>query len=113
MAIVVDLPLVPRRQWENVERGYCKRRRPDGTLCGRPVLDQGECYRHYFWYERLPSDCFMPYPEDAVSIQEILAQAMAHVIRGRLTSEQARTIVLLVREMRQNLWAFEREDGWG
>jgi hypothetical protein len=68
-----------------------------------------ECARHERWYSLVPAVFGMPYPEDAVSVQEILARAVAMVMRREMAPEQGRAIAALCREMRHNLRGYEQE----
>jgi hypothetical protein len=111
MAIAIDIPwreLEAERVVE-VEEG-CPRLRASGEMCGMPMEPGSkECSRHERWYSLVPAVFGMPYPEDAVSVQEILARAVSMVVGREMKPEQARAIALLCREMRQNLPAYERE----
>ncbi len=51
----------------------------------------------------------MPYPEDAISIQQVLAETMGMLLNRHITPDQARSVAVLCREMRQNLARFEWE----
>ena len=51
----------------------------------------------------------LPYPEDAISIQQLLAQTMGMMLNRHITPEQARAVATLCRELRQNLPRFEWE----
>lgn len=69
------------------------------------------CARHSHWYEHLPPLLGMPCPEDAVSLQETLARAVAMVMAGELDAQRAQAVANLCRIMRQNLADCVRELG--
>lgn len=92
------------------ERPQCERMLVDGRRCSMPAHEGWrECYRHGRWYAALPASLGMPYPEDAVAIQELLGRAVAMVMNREITPQQASVIARLCGEMRQNLWAFQQE----
>jgi hypothetical protein len=72
------------------------------------------CARHSHWYEHLPKMLGMPCPEDALSLQETLARAVAMVMAKEIDAPTAQAVANLCRIMRQNLAdcvrELERED---
>ena len=79
-------------------------------MCGRPA-DGGrdECWLHAEWYSVLPAVFGLPYPEDAVAIHQILARTMSMVITGEMSPQKAQAVTKLCRELRRNLWLYQRE----
>jgi len=117
MALIVDKPI---RKWEPEDlkeyppyaegQQQCATIRTDGERCPRMAMKGYEqCRNHLHWETRLPPLYGMPYPEDAVAIQEMLALALAHVLMERMSAEKARSIVLICTEMRRNLRDVQRE----
>ncbi len=134
-ALIVDVPmptletLLARREAEEdalirraEELAEARRRRAlaPGTQCthllasGRrcprwaePGMD--ECQWHHDWYSRLPRYMQMPYPEDGISLQHVLAQTAAMVLNREIEPEQASVVARLCREMRANLARFQWE----
>lgn len=88
----------------------CTYVRADGLRCGRRAgRGMEECEWHHRWNFELMIHTGMPYPEDAISIQQMLAEAMGMVMHRHITPEQGRAVAALCREMRQNLPRFEWE----
>jgi hypothetical protein len=88
----------------------CSHVRADGLRCGRRAAPgREECEWHDKWNYQLMVHSGMPYPEDAISIQQILSEAVGMVLCRHITPEQARAVASLCREMRQNLPRFEWE----
>ena len=119
-ALVVDVKILPghrdietsgeQKDGELVALTQCSHVRADGLRCGRRAaagLDQCEWHHRWNFEQMLHSG--MPYPEDAISIQQILAEATGMVLNRQITPEQGRTVAMLCREMRQNLMRFEWE----
>jgi len=111
--LVVEIPL--RRNEEQRGAGEeeaqrCVRLRSDGSQCPFPVLEgYDECLRHARWYQIVPALPGLPYPEDALSLQEMMARAVSQVMCKRLTAGEARAIALLGQVMLRNLRRCERE----
>lgn len=120
-ALVVDVPIRSRRREADLSGRetngealealkQCDHVRADGLRCGRraaPGMEQ--CEWHNKWNYLLMVNSGMPYPEDAISIQHMLAEAMGMMLNKQITPEQARAVAALCREMRQNLARFEWE----
>lgn len=88
----------------------CSHVRADGLRCGRRAAPgQEQCEWHGDWNFQMMIHSAMPYPEDAVSIQQLLAQTMGMMLNRHITPEQARAAAMLCREMRANLPRFEWE----
>lgn len=88
----------------------CAHVRSDGLRCGRRAAPGREqCEWHGDWNFQLMSGSALPYPEDAISIQQLLAQSLAMVLLKRITPEQGRAAASLCKEMRANLARFEWE----
>jgi len=88
----------------------CSHVRADGMRCGRraaPGRDQ--CEWHGDWNFQLMPHSAMPYPEDAISIQQLLARTLAMMLSRHITPDQARAAAVLCKEMRANLARFEWE----
>jgi hypothetical protein len=64
---------------------------------------------HGDWNFQMMPHTGLPYPEDAISIQHVLAQTMGMMLNRHITPEQARAVAVLCRELRQNLARFEWE----
>jgi hypothetical protein len=111
MAIAIDIPWREPQTEHGIEvQEGCQRLRASGEVCGMPVeAGSKECARHERWFSLVPAVFGMPYPEDAVSVQEILARAVSMVVRREMSPEHAKAVAMLCREMRQNLAAYERE----
>ncbi len=110
MTAIVDLPYQVEGAESAQLQDACPRLRATGQVCGMPVEPGArECPRHERWYSLVPAVFGMPYPEDAVSVQEILARAVAMVVRREMNPQQARAVAMLCRELRQNVAACERE----
>lgn len=88
----------------------CSHLRSDGLRCGRRAAPGREqCEWHYDWNFQLMTGSALPYPEDAISIQQLLAQTLSMVLLKRITPQQGRAAAALCREMRANLARFEWE----
>ncbi len=88
----------------------CSHVRADGLRCGRRAAPgQEQCEWHNKWNFQLMVHSGMPYPEDAISIQQVLAETMGMLLCRHISPEQARAVASLCREMRQNLPRFEWE----
>ena len=88
----------------------CSHVRADGLRCGRRAGPGAEqCEWHGDWNFQMMPHTGLPYPEDAISIQQLLAQTMGMMLNRHITPEQARAAAALCREMRQNLPRFEWE----
>ncbi len=88
----------------------CSHVRADGLRCGRRAApNQEQCEWHSKWNFQLMVHSGMPYPEDAISIQQVLAQTMGMLLCRHITPEQARAVASLCKEMRANLARFEWE----
>ncbi len=51
----------------------------------------------------------MPYPEDAISLQEVMAQTVAMVLNRELEADKALAVQKLCQTMEKNLLEFKRE----
>ena len=115
--IIVDVKIQPpvagrqpSEQTDLATIAQCSHTRSDGLRCGRRAAPGREqCEWHDKWNFRLMVHSGMPYPEDAVSIQEVLADTMGLLLNRHITPEQARAVASLCREMRHNLPRFEWE----
>ena len=88
----------------------CSHVRADGLRCGRrAAAGQKQCEWHGDWNFQMMPHSAMPYPEDAISIQQLLAQTMGMMLNRNITPDQARAAAMLCKEMRQNLARFEWE----
>ena len=88
----------------------CDHVRADGLRCGRrAAAGREQCEWHDKWNFQLMVHSGMPYPEDAISIQQVLAETMGLLLCKHITPEEARAVAALCREMRQNLVRFEWE----
>jgi hypothetical protein len=88
----------------------CSHVRADGLRCGRRAASgREECEWHGDWNFQMMPHTGLPYPEDAISIQHVLAQTMGMMLNRHITPEQARAVAVLCRELRQNLARFEWE----
>jgi hypothetical protein len=83
---------------------------PDGRQCELPATDAGkECLRHFRWHALYTSLHALPLPEDALSLQEVLAYTVDMVLSKRTTADEVRAIAELCRVMEKNLVRCERE----
>jgi hypothetical protein len=92
--------------------------RPEGPRCshlgagGRqcessPADGKQECSRHLRWSHIYPTA--LPFPEDALSLQEMMGYVVVCVVDKVIDSEQARVISDLCRIMEKNLARCESE----
>lgn len=95
-----------------VARAMCQERRGDGRSCRFPALEgRTMCAQHGAWSALAVAGGAMslPYPEDAVALQELMARVAASVMQKMITPEQARIVSDLCRTMQKNLAACERQ----
>ena len=92
--------------------------RPEGPHCshvgaGRrqcdspPVDGKQECSRHLRWNQIYPTA--LPFPEDALSLQEMMGYVVVCLVDKVINEDQARVISDLCRIMEKNLARCERE----
>ena len=63
----------------------CAASRANGTPCSmRAARGKTMCARHERWYQSIPAMLGMPYPEDAVGLQDVMAQVVAMVLNREL-----------------------------
>jgi len=105
--VMVEIPF-ERAAEPNVHR--CCRRHTDGRQCEVPAMEgYDECLRHFRWHTLYTSMHALPLPEDALSLQEVLAYTVDMVLSKRATGDEARAIAELCRIMEKNLARCERE----
>ena len=84
MAIVLEVPLAGADEektnaGEAVEAktsAKCEYPRGNGQGCRMPAREGDRyCERHAWWIPTIPATAGMPYPEDAPSLQELMARA--------------------------------------
>jgi hypothetical protein len=51
----------------------------------------------------------MPYPEDAVGLQDVMAQVVAMVLNRELDAERAKVVAQICQVMQKNLKDYRRE----
>ncbi|MFB3917294.1 MAG: hypothetical protein ACE14M_11230 [Terriglobales bacterium] len=84
--------------------------RGDGRQCVFPAKEGfDKCERHQRWYASVPPMLGMPYPEDAISLQEVMAQTVAMVLNRELEADKALAVQKLCQTMEKNLLEFKRE----
>ncbi len=107
-AMVIEIPFAREQTELDVRR--CTRVRRDGRRCGAPAFEDREyCYRHYIWYGIAPKLDALPYPEDGLSLQEIMGRVVAWTLTKRVTGTEAQAIADLCRTMERNLGRCQRE----
>ncbi len=125
MSVMVDVSLkkllartdAAARKAEHEARGdgkevirLCEYQRANGERCRMlAVQDRQLCARHLHWYQNLPTYMVLPYPEDALSLQEIAARAVAMTMARVIDARAALAIAALCRTMRRNLPDVRRE----
>jgi hypothetical protein len=88
----------------------CTAIRGDGRQCIFPAkAGETQCARHKRWYAAVPPMLGMPYPEDAINLQEVMAQTVAMVLNRELDADKAIAIQKLCTVMERNLEAYKRE----
>ncbi len=106
--LVIEIPFGERAAEPKVRR--CCRMRTDGRQCESAALEgYEECLRHFRWYGLHPPMHALPLPEDALSLQEMMARAVDLVMSKRLTAHEAHAIAELCRIMQKNLGGCEHE----
>ena len=109
-AQVVDIPFAKFEPPPEVRR--CRRLRSDGRPCELPAMEgYKECLRHFRWHALSLSVRALPFPEDGLSLQETLANAVDLVMSQQITADEARAVAELCRVMEKNLGRCERELG--
>ena len=104
--VTIDIPFAKPAADPEVRR--CSQQNADGRQCDAPAMDGWkECVRHQRWNFIYPTA--LPFPEDALSLQEMLGYVVVCVIDKLITAEQARAITELCRIMEKNLPRCERE----
>jgi hypothetical protein len=107
-AQIVDIPFAKFEPRPQVPR--CRRLHPDGRQCELPAMENyTECLRHFRWNALYMSIHALPLPEDALSLQEVLAYTVDMVLSKRTTPDEARAIAELCRIMQKNLAGCEQE----
>jgi len=103
----IDIPfedLEPRPEGPRCSQHYA-----DGRQCEAPA-DGGnneECKRHLRWSRIYPT--VLPFPEDALSLQEMMGYVVVCVIDKLIDADQAHAIAELCRIMEKNLWRCENQ----
>jgi len=72
-----------------------------------PVDGKQECSRHLRWNQIYPTA--LPFPEDALSLQEMMGYVVVCLVDKVINEDQARVISDLCRIMEKNLARCERE----
>lgn len=111
MATVLEIPLEMPQPGRQVKRGsQCIRLRANGLQCRMPAVEGHDyCLRHEMWYNLVPAVLGMPYPEDAVSLQEVMARTLDLLLSRRITPAMASAIERLCRLMMKNLSRYREE----
>jgi hypothetical protein len=108
--IVVEIPFAKPEAAPEGPR--CCRLHPDGRPCELPAMEgYKECLRHFRWHSLSLSVRSLPFPEDGLSLQETLANAVDLVMSQQITADEARAVAELCRVMEKNLGRCERELG--
>ncbi len=103
MSLTVEIP-VRRAPAAVPEANRCAHQRANGRRCPRAAVEGGNlCERHAEWYRLVPPILAMPYPDDAVSLQETMARAVALVLAKILDAPRAHAVASLCRIMLLNL----------
>ena len=99
-ALVVEIPFAQLAPKPEVPR--CTQRYADGRVCDSPaVKGRDECSRHLRWNAIYPTA--LPFPEDALALQEMMGYVAVCVIDKLITADEARAIAELCRIMEKNL----------
>ena len=111
MATVLEIPFEMPQPGREVKRGrQCIKLRATGQQCRTPAVDGHEyCLRHEMWYNLAPAVLGMPYPEDSVSLQEVMARTLDLLLSRRITPAMANAIEKLCRLMMRNLSRYREE----
>ena len=90
-------------------RPRCSYRCPDGRQCESPTADDKwkHCDRHFRWTNLYPTA--LPFPQDGLSLQEMLGYAVIMLIDKQIDAEQAHAIADLGRIMEKNLARCQNE----
>jgi len=108
--VVVEIPFAELEAAPAPEGPRCCRLHPDGRPCELPAMEgYKECLRHFRWHALSLSVRSMPFPEDGLSLQETLANAVDLVMSQQITADEARAVAELCRVMEKNLGRCERE----
>lgn len=93
---------------EQVNRLMCMGRRADGGPCRYPAREDDElCQAHAEW-EKNPLG-FLPFPDDALGLQRVLAMLLGRVLYEKLDPARARAAAEVCRMMQKNLERMRRE----
>jgi hypothetical protein len=104
--VTIDIPFPKPAADPEVRR--CVHRRADGRQCESPPIKiKDECARHNRWSFVYPTA--LPFPEDALGLQEMLGYVVVCVIDKLIDADQARAITELCRIMEKNLPRCESE----
>jgi hypothetical protein len=104
--VVIEIPFAKPGAEPDVRR--CSKRHADGRQCESPAVQgREECSRHVRWSFIYPTA--LPFPEDGLSLQEMLGYAAVCVIDKQITADEARAIAELCRVMEKNMARCERE----
>jgi hypothetical protein len=109
--------LAPERRAKVVEYAPVERTGPrcrvllsDSSQCESPAIDGfDECIRHARWNTLVPVQAGLPYPEDAVALQEFMARAVSMLLSKRMTAQEAQAVASLCALMLKNLPRCEME----
>ena len=108
--VVIEIPFAQPEAAPAAPR--CCRLHPDGRPCELPAMEgYKECLRHFRWHALSLSVRSLPFPEDGLSLQETLANAVDLVMSQQITADEARAVAELCRVMEKNLGRCERELG--
>jgi len=106
--VIIEIPFAGRQAEPSAPR--CRRLHTDGRQCELPAMEgYQECLRHFRWHTLYVSMHALPLPEDALSLQEVLAYTVDMVLSKRTTGDEARAIAELCRIMEKNLARCEGE----
>ncbi len=90
------------------ETTICTAVRGDGTRCKSLAAPPGPlCARHKRWYATLPPMLGMPYPEDAVALQDVVAQVLSMVLNREIDVQRGRVAAQLCMVLQRNLKAYQ------
>jgi len=104
--VTIEIPFPKPAPDPDVRR--CSHRSADGRQCESPAIRTAdECARHRRWSYIYPTA--LPFPEDALSLQEMLGYVVVCVIDKLIDADQARAITELCRIMEKNLARCARE----
>jgi len=88
----------------------CVEHRSDGRRCLWPVMEgRTRCQRHEMWFDEIACVMGMPFPEDALSLQNLMAVTISLMLKGTITPQKANAIANICRVMRQNVFDCKKE----